>query len=31
LVSKTYALRDIALAQADFASKRYPGKLVLIP
>jgi len=31
LVSKTYALRDIALAQADFASKRYPGKLVLVP
>lgn len=31
LVSKTYPLRNIAEAQADFASKRYPGKLVLIP
>ena len=31
LVSKTYPLRDIAVAQADFVSKRYPGKLVLIP
>lgn len=31
LVSKTYPLRDIARAQADFAAKRFPGKLVLIP
>ena len=31
LVSKTYPLRDIAIAQEDFMSKRYPGKLVLIP
>jgi NADPH:quinone reductase-like Zn-dependent oxidoreductase len=31
LVSKTYPLRDIATAQADFVAKRYPGKLVLIP
>lgn len=31
LVSKTYPLADIHKAQEDFASKRYPGKLVLIP
>lgn len=31
LVSKTYSLRDIAVAQEDFAAKRYPGKLVLLP
>ncbi len=31
LVSKTYPLTQIARAQEDFASKRYPGKLVLIP
>lgn len=31
LVSKTYPLRDIGAAQADFMSKTYPGKLVLIP
>ena len=31
LVSKTYPLADIAVAQEDFTSKRYPGKLVLIP
>ncbi len=31
LISRTYPLRDIAEAQADFQSKRYPGKLVLIP
>ncbi len=31
LISKTYPLKDIATAQADFTSKRYPGKLVLIP
>ncbi len=31
LVSKTYPLAEIARAQEDFQSKRYPGKLVLIP
>lgn len=31
VVSKTYPLRDIALAQADLAEGRYPGKLVLVP
>jgi alcohol dehydrogenase len=31
LVSKTYPLREMATAQEDFLSKRYPGKLVLIP
>lgn len=31
LVSATYPLRDIARAQDDFQSKRYPGKLVLVP
>jgi alcohol dehydrogenase len=31
LVSRTYPLSRIALAQADFQTKRYPGKLVLIP
>lgn len=31
LISKTYPLQDIAQAQEDFQSKRYPGKLVLIP
>ncbi|MDH3669144.1 MAG: zinc-binding dehydrogenase [Paracoccaceae bacterium] len=31
LVSQTYPLREIAKAQEDFAAKRYPGKLVLIP
>ncbi|MBL9051467.1 MAG: zinc-binding dehydrogenase [Tabrizicola sp.] len=31
VVSKTYPLRDIALAQADLAAGRYPGKLVLVP
>ncbi|WP_420585987.1 alcohol dehydrogenase family protein [Ruegeria sp.] len=31
LVSKTYPLSDIAEAQADFQSKAFPGKLVLIP
>ncbi|MEO0546864.1 MAG: alcohol dehydrogenase family protein [Pseudomonadota bacterium] len=30
-VSKTYPLSNIAEAQADFVSKAYPGKLVLIP
>ncbi|SLN61018.1 Crotonyl-CoA reductase [Falsiruegeria litorea R37] len=31
LISKTYPLRDIAQAQAEFESKTLPGKLVLIP
>jgi alcohol dehydrogenase len=31
LVSRTYPLAEIAAAQEDFAAKRYPGKLVLIP
>lgn len=31
VVSKTYPMRDIALAQADLAAGRYPGKLVLVP
>ncbi|MEM6497497.1 MAG: alcohol dehydrogenase family protein [Pseudomonadota bacterium] len=31
LVSQTYPLAEITRAQADFAEKRYPGKLVLIP
>ena len=31
LISKTYPLKEIAEAQEDFASKQYPGKLVLIP
>ncbi len=31
LISKTYPLKDIAQAQADFQSKTLPGKLVLIP
>ncbi len=31
LVSQTYPLQEIAKAQEDFAAKRYPGKLVLIP
>ena len=30
LISKTYPLKDIAQAQADFAAKTYPGKLVLL-
>lgn len=30
-ISKTYPLQDMATAQNDFLSKRYPGKLVLIP
>jgi NADPH:quinone reductase-like Zn-dependent oxidoreductase len=30
-ISKTYPLQDMATAQSDFLSKRYPGKLVLIP
>ncbi|MEM7177364.1 MAG: alcohol dehydrogenase family protein [Pseudomonadota bacterium] len=31
LISQTYPLAEIARAQADFAEKLYPGKLVLIP
>lgn len=31
LVSKTYPLAEIATAQLDFAAKKYPGKLVLVP
>ena len=31
LISKTYPLAEIAAAQEDFATKKYPGKLVLIP
>lgn len=31
LVSKTYPLSAIREAQADFAAKTYPGKLVLLP
>lgn len=31
LISKTYPLKNIRKAQEDFMSKRYPGKLVLIP
>ncbi|WP_170400995.1 zinc-binding dehydrogenase [Ruegeria arenilitoris] len=31
LISNTYSLKDIAAAQADFQSKAFPGKLVLIP
>ena len=31
MVSQTYPLREIARAQSDFISKRYPGKLVLLP
>ena len=31
LVSKSYPLAEIGAAQADFTTKKYPGKLVLIP
>ena len=31
LVAKTYPLKDIVEAQKDFMSKKYAGKLVLIP
>ncbi|MFZ2102597.1 MAG: zinc-binding dehydrogenase [Oricola sp.] len=31
LVSRVYPLREIARAQEDFESRRYPGKIVLIP
>ena len=30
-VSKTYPLKDIITAQKDFVSKKYVGKLVLLP
>ena len=30
-IAKTYPLRDIAQAQADFRSKKYAGKLILVP
>ena len=31
LVSKTYPLKNIINAQKDFVSKKYVGKLVLLP
>ena len=31
LVAKTYPLQDIKKAQEDFLSKKYTGKLVLMP
>ncbi|WP_299900894.1 alcohol dehydrogenase family protein [uncultured Ruegeria sp.] len=31
LVSRTYPLKDIGIAQADFQSRTLPGKLVLVP
>jgi alcohol dehydrogenase len=31
LISKTFPMRDIALAQEEFMAKRHPGKLVLLP
>ncbi len=31
LISKTYPMQDIAIAQAEFMEKKLPGKLVLIP
>lgn len=31
LVSKSYPLSDITKAQQDFSTKKYPGKLVLVP
>jgi NADPH:quinone reductase-like Zn-dependent oxidoreductase len=31
LISRAYPLREVATAQADFLTKRFPGKLVLIP
>ena len=31
LVSKTYPLSEIGTAQEDFSTKKFPGKLVLIP
>ena len=31
LVANTYPLKDIKVAQGDFLTKKYTGKLVLIP
>ena len=31
LVAKTYPLQDIKKAKKDFLSKKYTGKLVIIP
>ncbi len=31
LVSRTYPLSEIHCAQEDFISKKFPGKLVLVP
>ena len=31
MVAKTYPLNEIATAQEDFLSKKYTGKLVLLP
>ncbi len=31
IIAKTYPLQDIAAAQADFAAKRWAGKIVLLP
>ena len=31
VVAKTYPLKEIARAQADFLAKRFTGKLVLVP
>ncbi|WP_298853689.1 alcohol dehydrogenase family protein [uncultured Ruegeria sp.] len=31
LISRTYPLQDIAIAQVDFQAKTLPGKLVLVP
>jgi alcohol dehydrogenase len=30
-VAKSYPLREIANAQSDFQSKKYVGKLILLP
>ena len=31
LLAQTYALSDIAQAQADFSAKQFLGKLALVP
>jgi len=31
LVSKTYPLSEISKAQEDFSTKKFPGKIVLVP
>lgn len=31
LIAKSYPLKDIMIAQEDFQSKAYSGKLVLVP